>query len=409
VVAVSTPAVPNRAGRKTGWSQQTTALDVCVGVALAVIGLPEALLGPTPWLVALVLDLALVPPLIWRRRSPTAAFTAISAVALTQWLIGPHEQFGTHRLTAYHLVADVALLIAFYTIAAHESRRRTIAAAVVLEIALLLATGHWAGGQNGPALFVLLSGTAAAAGVSGNNTRTRRAYLASVEQRAATLEVERDQQARLAAAAERSRIARDMHDIVAHNISVMIALADGASYAAGANPEQAREAMVQVSSTGRQALGEMRRLLGVLRDGDRPPAVQPQPSLIDLESLLAQVRLTGLRASLVTEGALSPLSPGIQLAIYRLVQEALTNTLKHAVDAESAAVRLRFRGGGLEVDVTDDGHPSGLASAPSMGHGITGMRERAALYGGLVEAGPQSGHGWRVHVRFDLGARELVS
>ena len=380
---------------------------MCLAVALAFVGLPEAVVGPTPWLLAVVLDLALVPPLIWRRRAPMVAFSTISAVAFAQWLTGPHEQFGTHRLTAYHLVADIALLVAFYTVAAQEPRRRTIAAAVVLEVALLSATLHWAGGQNGPVLFVLLSGTAAAAGVSGNNARTRRAYLASLEQRAATLEVERDQQARLSAAAERARIARDMHDVVAHNISVMIALADGASYAAGASPQKAAEAMTQVSATGRQALGEMRRLLGVLRDGDQPPAVQPQPRLADLETLLAQVRLTGLRASLVTEGVLSSLPPGLQLAIYRLVQESLTNTLKHAIDAASATVRVRLRDRQLEVDVIDDGIPP--AGPPPSGHGIAGMRERAAVYGGTIKAGPESGLGWRVHARFDLGAGELVS
>jgi signal transduction histidine kinase len=388
-------------------SQRTTVLDVCVALTLAFLGLPAAILGPTPWRLALLLDLALVPPLIWRRRSPMLAFSAISAVAFAQWLIGPNEPFGPHRFAAYHLVADVALLMAFYTVAAREPRRRTIAAAVILEAALLVATLHWAGGKNGPALFILLSGMAAAAGVSGNNTRTRWAYLASVEERAANLEIERDQQARLAAAAERARIARDMHDVVAHNISVMIALADGASYTAEVNPQKAADAMSQVSATGRQALGEMRRLLGVLRDGDRIPAVQPQPGLADLENLLAQVRLAGLRASLVTEGPLPALPPGLQLAVYRLVQEALTNTLKHAVDAESATVRLQLRGGHLEVDVIDDGCPP--TSAPPSGHGITGRCERAALYGGVIEVGPQAGLGWRVQARFDLSTKDLVS
>jgi signal transduction histidine kinase len=384
----------------------TTVPDVCLALALAVLGLPEALVGPGPWLLSMFLDVALIPPLIWRRRSPTLAFSAISAVAFARWVTGPHAQFGNHRLTAYHLVADIALLVSFYTVASRESRWRTIAAAVVLELALLLATVHWAGGENGPALFVLLSGTAAAAGVSGNNARTRRAYLASVEERAATLEIERDHQARLAAAGERARIARDMHDVVAHNLSVMISLADGASYAAGADPQRAADAMNQVAATGRQALGEMRRLLGVLREGDEPVALQPQPNLADLDSLVAQVRLTGLRASLVTEGALHTLPPGLQLAVYRMVQEALTNTLKHALDAETAIVRLRLDGRRLEVDVIDDGSPP-RSGAPA-GHGITGMRERADVYGGEVEAGPRAGQGWRVHAHFDLGTRELV-
>jgi signal transduction histidine kinase len=150
----------------------------------------------------------------------------------------------------------------------------------------------------------------------------------------------------------------------------------------------------------------MRRLLGVLREGDEPVALQPQPNLADLDSLVAQVRLTGLRASLVTEGALHTLPPGLQLAVYRMVQEALTNTLKHALDAETAIVRLRLDGRRLEVDVIDDGSPP-RSGAPA-GHGITGMRERADVYGGEVEAGPRPGRGWRVHAHFDLGTRELV-
>jgi signal transduction histidine kinase len=407
VTDVSTPTSTGAARPVAHWDRPVTALDVAVAMGLVFLGLPEAVAGPAPWLLGVVLDLALIPPLIWRRRSPILAFSAISAIAVAQWVSDPRQLFGDHRLVGYHLVADVALLIAFYTVASRESRGRTIATVVILELELLLATAHRVGSGNRPVLFVLLSGTAAAAGVSGNNARTRRAYLASVEQRAATLEIERDQQARLSAAAERARIARDMHDVVAHNISVMIALADGASYAADANPQQAADAMRQVSAAGRQALGEMRRLLGVLRDGDQPPTMQPQPGLADLETLLAPVRLTGLRGSLVTEGPLPALSPGLQLAVYRLVQEALTNTLKHAIDAESATVRLRLRSGHLEVDVIDDGRPT--TSAPPSGHGITGMRERAALYGGVIEVGPQAGLGWRVHASFDLSAKELLS
>jgi len=391
------------APRGLRWRSGPTKVDICVAVGLTFAGLPEALTGPSPWPFGVLLDLGLLPALIWRRRSPIAAFSAISAIAFAQWLMGPHVRFGTSKLAGYHLVADVALLIAFYTVAARESRRRTIAAAVILELSLLLATVHWAGGQNGPALFVLLSVTAAAAGISGNNTRTRQAYLVAVEQRAATLDIERQHQARLDAAAERARIARDMHDVVAHNLSVMIALADGASYA---DAEKAAEAMAQVSATGRQALGEMRRLLGVLRDGDQPVALQPQPGLADLETLLAQARTTGLEATLVTEGPLPTLPSGLQLAIYRLVQEALTNTLKHAVEAEKATVWLRLRSRCLEVDVIDDGRPPEVA--PPAGHGLTGMRERAAMYGGAVAAGPQAGLGWRVHAAFDLNAGEPV-
>jgi signal transduction histidine kinase len=195
-----------------------------------------------------------------------------------------------------------------------------------------------------------------------------------------------------------------MHDVVAHNLSVMIALADGASYAAIADPQRANDAMVQVSATGRQALDEMRRLLGVLREDGDQPALQPQPGLADLDTLLSQVRLTRLRGSLVTEGPLRGLPPGLQLVVFRLVQEALTNTLKHASAAESVTVRVRLRASRLEVDVIDDGNPP--RSVPPDGHGIAGMRERAAAYGGRVEVGPQSGVGWRVHASFDLAVPE---
>jgi signal transduction histidine kinase len=412
-VAVPSPTpTPTAAASPRRAPDRPTLLDISVGGLLALSGLPLALFGvgygPGFRLVSLALDVAIAAPVMWRRRSPVAAFYTITAIAIAQWIIGPSDQFGTHRLTAYHLVADVALLIAFHTVAAQEPRRRTLAAAAVLEAALVIATLRFGGGRNGPALFVLLSGTAAAAGFSGTNARTRRAYLASVEQRAAELEIERDQQARLAVASERARIARDMHDVVAHNLSVMIALADGASYSAADNPDMAAEAMTQVAETGRQALGEMRRLLGVLRDRDEPAAVQPQPGLAEVETLLAQVRRTGLRASLVTEGALPTLPPGLQLAIYRLVQESLTNTLKHAAEAATVTVTIRVRVDKLEVDVVDDGHPSERITAP--GHGIAGMRERAALYGGLVSAGPRPGAraGWKVHAEFDLGAHQLV-
>jgi signal transduction histidine kinase len=395
----SPTAPPGRLERRL----RATRLDVCFAVGLSLAGLPEAVRGTAPWPIGLLLDLGLGSALLWRRRSPIVAFAAISAITLVQWLVGPRERFGM-PIASYHLVADIALLVAFFTVAAWESRWRTIGAALVLEAALLFATLHWAGGRSGPALFVLLSGTAAAAGFSGNNRRTRRAYLASVDERAAVLEIERDHQIRLTAAAERARIARDMHDVVAHNLSVMIALADGASYTATADPQQAAATMAQVSATGRQALGEMTRLLGVLRDGDHPTVLQPQPSLADLGPLLAQARTTGLRASLVTEGPLPTLPPGLQVAVYRLVQEALTNTLKHAVDATTATVWLRLRSRRLEVDVVDDGRQP--LCAPPAGHGITGMRERAALYGGAIAAGPQPGLGWRVQATFDLSVRE---
>ena len=332
---------------------------------------------------------ALTLPLIFRRRQPFVVFSVIAAVAFVQWL------------TNVDLFADVALLIAVYTVAAQEPRGRVIAACVMLELGVVLAVARWAEPSLLPS-FVLLTGMATAAVVLGLNVRTRRAYLETLEDRADQLERERDQQGRLAAAAERARIAREMHDIVAHNLSVMIALADGAGYMSEQDPERAAGAMEQVSRTGRHALGDMRRLLGVLRE-DESAALAPQPGLADLEPLLERVRAAGLPSSLEISGAPIAVGAGAELTVYRLVQEALTNTLKHAGADAHATVRLHYDTTGVEVEVTDDGH--GRPRVPQgAGQGLNGMRERAAVYGGELEAGSAPGGGWRVRTRLGSAA-----
>src|SRR3954469_7459335 len=201
-------------------------------------------------------SLVLALPLLARRRWPVEVFGAIAVIAFAQWLADVRA-FG-----------DCALLVAFYTVAVTQAVRTTVLAALVLEVGVVLAALRWAGDNTEPNAFVALSAFATAAGVMGINVRNRRALLASLEERATRLERERDQQGRLAAAGERARIAREMHDIVAHNLSVMIALADGAGYMAEQDPQRAARAMEQVSGTGRHALGEMRRLLGVLREDE---------------------------------------------------------------------------------------------------------------------------------------------
>jgi len=234
------------------------------------------------------------------------------------------------------------------------------------------------------------------AGLLGYYIRTRRAYLASLVDRAERLERERDQEARLAASAERTRIAREVHDIVAHNIAVMVALAEGAAYTVADSPDQAATIMGQVAGTGRSALTEMRRMLGVMRQPGGPEHA-PAPALADLDALLATVRAAGLPTVLTVTGEPFPLPPSAELALYRMIQEALTNTLKHA-GAASAQVRLDYRPGAVGLEVTDDGQPgAGPAAAPVAGHGIAGMRERAAVFGAEVSAGPGAGGGWRVY------------
>jgi signal transduction histidine kinase len=191
-----------------------------------------------------------------------------------------------------------------------------------------------------------------------------------------------------------------MHDIVAHNLAVMVALADGAGYAASTSPERAADAMQKVSASGRQALSEMRRLVGLLRDGEPadPDGRAPQPGLGDLDRLVDQVRAAGVRVAVTREGVPGPWGPGAGLAIYRIVQEALTNILKHAGPHAGAEVRLRYEPARAEVEVVDDGAGrAARAVPPADRHGLAGMAERAASYGGRLEAGPRPGAGWRVH------------
>lgn len=335
-------------------------------------------------------------PLVWRRRFPRTVFGFQCVVALVQWSAG------------FVQVADVALLVGLYTVAAHCTREWAVAAAGVLELGVAMSVVRWwTDNLKVVPSIVLLSGMVTAAFVLGVNLRTRRAYLASLEDRALRAETERDQQSRIAAAGERARIAREMHDIVAHNLSVMIALADGAAYAIRTGSAEAESAARQVSDTGRQALAEMQRLLGVLRDETDTTTRAPQPGIDQLDELIAQVRATGLAASLTVSGRPFALPTTAQLAVYRVVQEALTNVLKHADAPHRAQVNLRYAESELRVDVIDDGAPTVLDPNRPSGHGLAGMRERAALFGGDVAAGPVAGGGWRVALR--MSAEPLVA
>jgi len=270
--------------------------------------------------------------------------------------------------------------------------------------------------------------------------RYRRAYYAGLEERAARLERDRDAQARMAAAAERARIARELHDVVAHNVSVMVVQADGAAYALGSDPGRARQALAAISATGRQALSEMRALLGVLRESDdtdaeaelsaggakpatpdvldvpdlpdaagswssTPGSLTPMPDLDQLDDLLEQTRAAGLRVACTIEGDAQRLPAGTGLAVYRIIQESLTNTRKHAGPGARASVLLRYTRDGVEVAISDDGIGS-AAPCDGAGHGLTGMRERAAMYGGSVQAGPASGGGFAVTARLPIVAAQ---
>lgn len=307
-------------------------LDVAV---VAAAGVAEAahliqgaagLPGRPVRVVALLVVLA--GPLLVRRVWPLPVFGWLVATATAA------------ALWDERLIPAAALLVALYTVATLRPRRDALLAAAVLEV-YVVASVVALTGTSGWYRSIVLSGLVAAALGLGLYVGTRRAYLAELRDRAARLERERDQQGALAAAAERVRIAHEMHDIVAHHLTVIVALSDGAVAASAASPERAADVMRSVSATGRRALADTRRLLGVLRPGtgaDPVDTPQPVPDLADLDVLIDRVRAAGLVTSLEVHGAPVDVPSGIQLTVYRLVQEALTNTLKHGGPNARAAV-----------------------------------------------------------------------
>jgi signal transduction histidine kinase len=335
-------------------------------------------------------------PLILRRRAPFAVFLGISLVALIQ------------LLTVTALLADASLLVALYTVAARSDWIRVVVSLLVLQIGVIAATFHWAPVGSVFESLVFLTGMAGAAFLAGAVVRALGSQIDWLAERAQRLEFERDQQASLAAAAERARIAREMHDVVSHNLQVMVTLADAACVAQRDRPDRATEAMGGVATTGRQAMTDMRRMLGLLRDGAGvaagPPeraALAPQPGLGELTSLIERVRTTGLRVALVTDGEPFALSSGAQLTVYRIVQEALTNTLRHSDASANVLVELAFSQPDVSLRITDDGRgvrlvPLGPTITRAAGHGVSNMAERAAVFGGVLTAGPRQDGGWMV-------------
>ena len=359
-----------------------------LAAALSVVGL-MAQRRVTPELLGFCA--ALTAPLLLRHRSPLLCFAAVAGAAFLQWLLsGPQ-------------LADVSVLVALYWVCEESVPGAMAAALAAAEVGAILVALRWEPSER-LKYWVGLSGLAVAAGALGIMIRQRRVLLESLRERAVRLERERDQQGQLGAAAERARIAREMHDIVSHNLTVMIALADGATYALDSSPDRAADAIERVSATGRQALLEMRRLLGVLRDDTVTEPLEPQPGLERLDDLLARVGAAGIPVDVDLDGDPHALAPGVQLAVFRVAQEALTNTLKHATRPTTARLALRCRAGQVELDVTNSGMPSpgdgplGPRSSGD-GRGLRGMRERAAAYGGDLEVGPTDDGGWRVHLR----------
>ncbi len=383
-------------GNVYDWLQRRPLLlDVPLAVVLALLGL--VVLGEGQgigWAVVGVANLALV----WRRSHPALAFAVVS-IALALRVIP----------TSNLLPGDLAFLVALYSLAAYDPRRGVRVAglgvaalgSVIAGLRFTAMSGRAPGW--GEFVFTALACAAAslAAWALGDLKRARLQRLSDLQDRAERIEREREQELRLAAKDERAAIAREMHDVVAHALSVIVVQADGAAYAAERSPEGALArsvgALETIGSTARDALTETRRLVGVLRDPESGAELAPTGGIDQLDDLVARVRGAGVPVTLTVRGAEQSRSVGLDLAAYRVVQEALTNVIKHAGPGASAVVEVDQTPDRLRICVTDDGRGAGPGSADDgRGHGLPGMRERVAVHGGTLTAGPGPHGGFEV-------------
>ncbi|WP_210651207.1 sensor histidine kinase [Nocardioides sp. SYSU D00065] len=334
-----------------------------------------------------------VLPLLWRRRHAWPAFLAVAVASAAQAVVVDEP-----------IAGQLAFPVAVYSVARWSPRWQGICALLVGYAGAVVAAVRWLvgfGALDASSLvpyLVTIGAIVTAAWAIGFGAQQRERYVDSLVARAEQAERMAEREVELAARDERSRIAREMHDVVAHGLSVIVIQADGARYAAAKDPDVAVGTLETISSTGRGALTEMRRLLGLLRDGET--GVAPQPGLDDVRHLVEEARAAGTRVEAELPEELPDVPDGVALAAYRIVQEALTNVRKHA--GPSAAVQVRVSvGRAVEVEVRDDGRG---AAAPSDGRGLglVGMRERAAAHGGTLEAGPAAGGGFVVSARLPL-------
>jgi signal transduction histidine kinase len=348
---------------------------------------------PGPKAVFIVGSLLWTLPLLLRRRFPFAAPVFAFAVQAGSAFADPTLGAET--------TAFLALLLAFWVVGAHNERTQAIAGAAIgfASIAVVARVDERLGLEE--AVFGILLGGVVSLIAYALQQRSRRT--AELEERAALLEREREEAERAAVAEERRRIARELHDVIAHSITLMTVQAGAARLLLSEDPGRAREPILSVEQTGRRALGELRRLLGMLRADDKEVSLAPQPCLARLDDLLGQARGAGLPVELAVAGEPHALPPGVELTAYRIVQEALTNACRHAGPAH-AHVLLRYRIEALDLQVTDDGRAA-PTRGDGTGHGLVGMRERVALYDGTFEAGPRPQGGFAVRARLPLESR----
>jgi len=376
-----------------GWNQDYA--DVALALAIAIFAFASAGQAHVQIdFVSVPLLLLQTLPVAVRRRDPMKVLYVTGSAITIYSLLGYSDSS-----------AGLGIFIAFYTVAAHMSRRRAIVAAALTALGIFISFASYSLENHLTGWTLSMTSTYVSFGVAwliGDNLRVRRAYTRELEERAADLERERGEKAAQAVAEERSRIARELHDVVAHYVSVMVVQAAGARRVVDKNPLAAKDALEAVEVAGRTALTEMRRMLEVLRADD--PGLGPQPGLGEIDRLIDNVREAGLPVELTVEGSACCLPVGMDLAAYRIVQEALTNSVKHGGKA-SAHVLVRYAQDFVEIEVVDDGRGAAaqlISSGEAGGHGLIGMKERVGLFGGVLEAGPVLTGGYRVYARMPL-------
>jgi signal transduction histidine kinase len=387
------PARP-RLDERWPHGRRSLAFDVAVAVVAVVVELAEVTgHEETTTVPAIVFSVVAGVALVMRRPAPLAVLAITLSVTIAIVAAGAEP-------------AGVAAGIALYTTAAVCDPHVSLAALVpsVVAAAALSAVTADEEGREASASFGAIVAALLAVGIWGLGAyaQTRRRYTSELEQRAVLAEREREQAARIAVHEERTSIARELHDIVAHSVSVMVIGVRGARDVLRTAPDVADETLARVETSGEQSLAELRRILTLLRSAEHGADSRPQPSLADLDDLVADYRAAGLPVRLEVTGEMQQLAGGVELSVYRIVEEALTNVLKHS-EPTRVTVTLSFRGSRIDVEVVDDGTGPTDQSGATTGHGLVGMRERISLLGGELEAGRRVGGGYRVAARLPVG------
>jgi len=390
-----------------GWlADRRLMIDVLVAAVVTVLAVvdtastsTERLAGERPaGALAYVIVIAASASLAWRRRAPIAVLAVVTVAVVVFWVAG------------YGALLSALGLPALYAVAAHEENRWRAWWAIGVACTVLMVTAGTTvlDRPAGFAYFTALSvaGFLIAAIGAGVVIRNRERIFVDTERRAAQAEADRLAEAERAVVRERSRIAREMHDVVSHSMSVVAVQAAAGREIVHTNPDKAAEVFARIETVSRESLTELRRMLGVLRDGtDVEASLTPQPRIADVAATVEESSALGVTTKLVVEGEQRPVAPGIELATYRIIQEALTNVRKHAGASASATVRISYGSNELVVEVIDNGRGAASAfAADGKGHGVIGMRERVEIYGGQFSSGPRRGGGYVVRATLPIVA-----